>query len=386
MPERPTPDRGHRRVRIEPDAALSRLQRALEEAADLAVLAPSVHNTQPWRIDLHDDRLVLRADRARGLTALDPLGRELVMSVGAALLNARVALAARGWAAVVDRAPEPADADLLAVVHPAEGTPEAGLAELAGAVHRRRTNRRRFTADAVPDPLLRELSAVVRHEGAVLVPVLSGAQRRLVARLTEQADRVQNADPAYRAELRRWTSRSFVQRDGVPPVAVPHMTGRERDDVPMRDFDSHGAGALPPRTDPDAGGNLLVLATPTDDEESWLRAGEALQHLLLELTRHDWAVSPYGQAVEVPWTRMQLRSGLTWDAHPQMILRIGRAPATPPTPRRRRSEVVTGSRRRPEPPPAAPSPPDSTAPNPAQSPQPRPVSDGRGGTTWANPG
>jgi hypothetical protein len=387
VPERPSPDPGNRRLASTRDVALEPRSRALEEAADFAVLAPSVHNTQPWRIELQGDRLVLRADRSRQLMVLDPLGRELVQSVGAALFNARVALAARGWAAVVDRVPDPHDSDLLAVVRAIDGPPEAGLAELASAVSRRRTNRRRFTATPVPDRLLRRLAASARDEGAVLVPVLSDAHRRLVARLTQEADRLQNADPAYRAELRRWTTRSFAQGDGLPPETVPHVTGREREDLPMRDFDSRGVGGLPPRTDRDADRTLVLLATSADDTPCWLRAGEALQHLLLELTRNDWVASPLTQAVEVPLTRTQLRSALTWDAHPQMLLRIGRAEPTPRTPRRRRSEVVANSQRRTEPLSDTPrahadrsEPP--TEPRPTDPQRRRPVSDGRGGTTW----
>jgi len=49
--------------------------RALELAADFAVQAPSGYSTLPWRLDREPDRLLIRADRSRGLTALDPGGR-----------------------------------------------------------------------------------------------------------------------------------------------------------------------------------------------------------------------------------------------------------------------------------------------------------------------
>lgn len=379
MPELPSPRPEGRRAPSTRDSALDPRSRALEEAADLAMKAPSVHNTQPWRIELQPDRLILRADRSRQLRALDPLGRELVLSVGAALLNARVALAARGWAVTVERVPDPGDGDLLAVVRPVEGSPEPGLAELAPAVGRRRTNRRRFTAHELPERLLRILTSSARDEGATLVPVLSDTHRLLVTRLTQEADQLQNADPEYRAELRQWTTRPYAHGDGVPPEAVPHVTGREKEALPLRDFDSRGSGGLPPRTDPEAGQTLLLLTTAADDPGAWLRAGEAMERLLLELTRKDWVASPVTQAVEVPLTRTRLRSALTWDAHPQILLRIGRAEPTPSSPRRRRSEVVANSRRQPPPPPGAP----HETPHPVDAPAGhRPVSDGRGGTTW----
>src|SRR4051812_15735370 len=99
-------------------------RRALEDATDLVLLAPSVHNTQPWRVELHDDRLDLRADRSRQLTTVDPLGRELVISTGSALMNARIGLAAAGWDARCDRFPRSDDPDLLAWLWPVTGTPD----------------------------------------------------------------------------------------------------------------------------------------------------------------------------------------------------------------------------------------------------------------------
>lgn len=355
---------------------------ALEQAVDLAALAPSVHNTQPWRLELRTDRLVLRADPSRQLTALDPMGRELVQSVGAALFNARVALAACGWASEVDRVPDPADPDLLAVVRPVDGAPDTELAALAPAIPRRRTNRRQFLGDVVPDELMHRLTGLVDHEGAVLVPVATESQKHLVARLTQQADRLQNAETAYRAEMRQWTTRPRVAGDGVPVTAVPRVDGRQHDAVPLRDFDTTGDGGLPPETRSGTDQTLVLLATRADDRLAWLLAGEALQHLLLELTARGWVASPITQAIEVPITRTQLRSALTWDAHPQMLLRIGHAAPTPPTPRRHRDEIVAGSRRPPrtvrtaEPPvPLGWPEPDERAPR-------RPVSDGRGGTTW----
>lgn len=352
--------------------------RALEHAADLAVLAPSVHNTQPWRIGMHLDRMDLRVDRSRQLTVLDPQGREMVQSVGAALLTARVALAADDWAVEVERFPDPADPDLLAVVRPVAGRVDRTLAALAPAVAQRRTNRRRFSSDPVPDDVLRVLTAAAEDEETGLVPVTRGEHRSLVARLTRQADHVQNASPAYRAELRHWTTREASAGDGVPGSVVPRTGDGPGDEVPIRGFDTQGAGALPSDTGSGSDDQTLVLLTTRDDgPEAWLRSGEALQRVLLELTRLGWVAGPLTQAIEVPVTRTQLRAALTWDAHPQMLLRIGRAQPTGPAPRRPRSEAVTGSW---EPP----------RPSLDREPFPRPdeevrypVSDGRGGTTWS---
>jgi nitroreductase len=347
---------------------------ALEDAADHARLAPSIHNTQPWILVLGEDRLTVRADRSRELTSLDPTGRSLVLSVGAALFNARAALAGRGWAVEVARLPRRDDPDLLAEVRPLPGRPDSQLALLDEVITRRRTNRRRFTPEPVPRDVLARLRGLATREMTTLVVVRTEAHRRLVARLTQEADRMQNGDPAYRAERRRWTTRPASAGDGVPARAVPRVNSGWSDQLRPRDFDTAGAGELPAETGPAPDPTVALLVTRNDDAMAWLRAGEAFERLLLELTRLGWAAAPVTQAVEVPLIRTQLRSALAWNAHPQALLRIGHAPGTPSAPRRPRDEVVRNSGRSPDPlyvrqPPGSPA-----------AAHRRPVSDGRGGT------
>jgi hypothetical protein len=265
-----------------------------------------------------------------------------VQSVGAALFNARVALAARGWAVDVQRRPSTADPDLLAVLQLVDGPPDPRLAVLDALVARRRTNRRTFDLTVPTDAELRSFTAAAVAEDAVLIPVLTGEQHRLVARLTQGADAEQRADPAYLAELARWTNRAPAEGDGIVAAAVPHVDGSARDDVPMRNFDTRGDASLPPSSGLGTERTLLVLGTRSDDEEAWLRSGEALQHVLLEITRAGWAASLLTQSVELPVTRIELRAGLTWDTWPQTILRIGHAGPTGAPPRRQRADVVSG--------------------------------------------
>lgn len=356
-----------------PDA----LALALEDAVDQGRLAPSVHNTQPWTFVLFPDRVELRADRSRQLAVLDPGGRELVQSLGSALFNVRAALAARGFAVLVERLPRPEDPDLMAVARPVEGRPDPALARLARAIRLRHTNRRPFAPVTVPDEIVDRVAEAATAEEAVLVPLRRPEQRALVAELTRHADRLQNADPAYHEELRRWTSRTPAQGDGIPAGSVPRTVAARTDAVPLRDFDTRGTGDLPAHTGSGTDQTLVLLATAQDDPAAWLRSGEALERVLLELTRGEWVAGPVTQALEVPATRSRLRE-LTTPAHPQMLLRIGRAAPTGGTPRRPRRTVVENSTR----PAPHPQPPPPPTPPPPAEPGPRPVSDGRGGTIW----
>ncbi len=80
------------------------LRRRIVQAA---TCAPSVHNTQPWRFASCEQGLDLYADDSRRLPVLDPRGRQLHLSCGAALLHAQVAARGFGLTAEPQLLPNP---------------------------------------------------------------------------------------------------------------------------------------------------------------------------------------------------------------------------------------------------------------------------------------
>src|SRR5215470_14018 len=81
-----------------------------------AVWAPSVHNTQPWRFAADGQRISLYADAERQLRVADPDGREMMISCGAALFTARLALRSLGYLAQTELLPDPGEPLLAARV------------------------------------------------------------------------------------------------------------------------------------------------------------------------------------------------------------------------------------------------------------------------------
>ena len=79
-----------------------------------AVWAPSVHNTQPWRFSAAGSEVALHADASRQLPVADPLGRELMISCGAALFTAKLAVRSLGYVPETRILPDPADPLLIA--------------------------------------------------------------------------------------------------------------------------------------------------------------------------------------------------------------------------------------------------------------------------------
>ncbi|HZC70344.1 MAG TPA: hypothetical protein VE442_06605 [Jatrophihabitans sp.] len=314
---------------------------ALRRAAVRATLAPSVHNTQPWRLFLRPGELRFNADRTRRLAVLDPTMRQLTISCGCALFNARVSLASDDVGVAITRFPDPAQPDLLATLV-ADDAPnrEPELAPLDRVLELRQTNRRRFADDVVPETVLEILEQAAVAEGAELFVIRHPEQRIAVAALSQHADAIENLNPAYRAELRAWTTDDPSRRDGVPGTAVPHTDSGSDDEVPIRDFDTRGTGGLPTATHSSRNQCLVLLGTAGDAPADWLRAGEALERVLLEITRHGYVASPLTQVTEVPSARAQLRRELGLPGYPHVLLRVGRAAITPGSRRRRLVDVL----------------------------------------------
>ena len=302
-----------------------------------AVTAPSMHNTQPWRFRVrrYAHVIELYADPARALPHSDPDGRAIHIACGAALLNLRLAAAVAGREPVVTLLPDPLQPVLLATVRLA-GPYQAQSAEteLYAAIPRRHTNRLPFSDRPVPPAVRAELVEAAKVEGAIL-HVLDHDEAVRVLRLVRDAEREQLADPAYRAELARWAG-GARDRDGIPDSALGPRAADAA--APVRDFT---AGRPGPRgyawfeKDP----QLAVLSVPAGDQASWLRAGQALQRVLLTATARGIAASPLTQPLETAdaWLVRDPRSG---HEQPQMILRIGYGLPVPPTPRRPVSQVL----------------------------------------------
>lgn len=310
-------------------------------ALTLAGQAPSAHNTQPWRWLAGDSSLHLYADRDRWLPATDPDGRDLVISCGAALHHARLALAGLGWHTTIRRQPNPQDPDHLAVLefHPRVPSPdEVGI---ASTIMRRRTDRRRMSSWPVPPQLLDHLATVAAEEKVGLHPALDPRVRHHLLQATLTAARHQERDPAYTTELALWTTTHTGSADGVPATSQP--TRADEASPELRHFPP---GELAPADSEEDASVLVVLTTEADDPMAWLAAGTGLSAVLLAATDLRLATCPLSQPMEIADTRELVRwEVLHGTAHPQLVLRLGWAPIgaapIPPTPRRPVSEVLS---------------------------------------------
>lgn len=260
-----------------PDAA------ELESVLDLAARAPSAGNAQPWRWVVDGSGVQLSADWTRSLGDTDADRRDVLLSCGAVLHHCAVAFAAAGWGSRIVRFPVDG---VLAAFELERHPPGAGSLELAGAITRRRADRRPF-------------------RGAL---------------------------PAGTVEL-------FViraQRLGVQLAVVPAGRWERAGDTEF----GLGYGA-------DAAGHpgddavMLVLATDTDTELARLRAGEALSGLTLSAAALGLPTCPLTAPLRDARNRLALACEVfDAEAYPQVLVRVGPSAVGDPLPPAQRRSVA----------------------------------------------
>ena len=313
----------------------------LAQALTIAGRAPSIHNTQPWRWRLRGSVADLYADTRRQLVVVDPDGRLMTLSCGAALDHACTVLAADGIAVTVDLFPSTGDPTHLARIT-ATGAPTAtdDAARLLHTIEIRHTDRRPLLDRPIQDSDVAAMRTIAGRYGTGLHPISRTDVLELAA-ATARAQRDEIDDAAAQRELDAWTGDHRPDGAGVPDANI--LSEPARTTVPSRDF-GH-PGSAPTNSGHDASAVYAILYAADDEPISWLQAGRALSALWLYAVEHNIAVLPLSAAVEEAFTRQALHRILSGLGYAQLAVRLGIADpdqeVTPHTPRLPASETIT---------------------------------------------
>lgn len=301
----------------------------IEDAVRSACRAPSLHNSQPWQWVFERQALQLYVDRRRLVTFADRSGREAIMSCGAMLDHAQVAMEAAGWEATIERFPNRHNRDHLAtlVFRPLDSVTDEQR-NRAEAILERRTDRLPLRR---PAHWTRFLAVLVEsiQDSVVRLDEISDEARPRLARASRLASELRHGDTSYETELHCWTA-PFALYEGIPPEDLATASEAARVDV-RRDFPT--VSTLDRRRHDDADSSrILTLSTADDSRMSVLRSGEALSRVLLECTIAGMATCTLTHMIELDESRDIVRSLTTEGGEPQALIRVGISPPMEPLP------------------------------------------------------
>jgi nitroreductase len=323
-----------------------------------AVLAASAHNTQPWLFRLTPERIDLYADATRGLGAMDPLRREMHLSLGCALENLVLAGPPNGRTATLALMPDPSQPTHIARVSLDRAT--ATTSPLFATIGKRHTNRAAYdTTRPLAADAREALTGLLDVEATRLVWLTTGADKHTFAELTVRATQAIIADPQQAADDFAWYRTTWNQiqstKDGVtidasgqPPLirTVAKLLGTTR----KQNEDGWLRATRDTQVPTAAAFGILLVRDPLDPVVR-IQTGRAFQRMHLWATTQGLAMQPLNQVSEridrersaglTPQFTQAMADMLPTGWHPVMAFRIG-YPTTDalPSPRRPAEQLV----------------------------------------------
>jgi len=317
----------------------------LQSAVESAVRAPSGHNLQPWRFRLGFNFIDLFADQSRALPILDPEGRELIMSCGAALYYLRLALRHAGCELRVIPIPDPTNPDWLARIYAFCGSrATAEETRLFEAIALRHSSRTPFQIRPVAPELPLQLASAAATEGVVLQPLRRLEEQTGLIALLNAGAHAQAASEPFRREMAGWLH-SGAQGEGTGegvtnfPIDIGNlMTYSGALGSEAADAGEHFAAHLSALAE--SASFIGVLCTKRDSVGEWLEAGQALAHTLLLAAAQGIQAAFLNAPIQQEALRSELGKLVGGLLHPQCVLAFGYAPYISPTPRRPIADVL----------------------------------------------
>ncbi len=323
------------------DAAVARMRSVLSirpELADLvryATLAPSGHNTQPWRFRLGEGRIDILPDPSRRTPVVDPDDHHLFVSLGSAAETLALAGEARGRPGEITFDPS----DLGGLTYRfGEGAPVAST--LFDAIPRRQSTRADYDGRSVSTGDLRRLATAARTPGIDLVLLTDRPALQRVRDLVVQGNSAQLADPAFVRELKSWIrfnpDQAIETGDGLFSVtsgspSLPSWLGPRMFDATFRaeaENDKYARQIA-------SSAGVAVFVGEREDRAHWTQVGRSSQRFALQATALGLKMAYINQPVEVAALRSELASlvGLP-GRRPDLVMRFGYGPTLPFSARR----------------------------------------------------
>lgn len=304
---------------------------ALKFLLNYAILAPSSHNTQPWKFAVKDTQISVFADKSRWLKAADPTQRELYISVGCALENLLIAGDHFGYKTETTYFPDRNREEYVAQVSfTLGGKPEIPDA-LFAALTVRHTNRGMYDGRKIPREDLERLGACCSEDDLRVDFSDDDALKIEADKLFADSVMIHFADSAYTKELAYWYGQGvfgtpwLISKIGQIALSHAHMG---------KSTSEKGSKALM------SASHLGLISSKGDDNLSRVKVGEAFERLALTATSLGIMVHPLSEPCEIPEMRQRLQTLVELEETPQHPFRLGYAHPEKHTPRRPLSDVT----------------------------------------------
>lgn len=302
------------------------IRQLIEWALQYAILAPSAHNTQPWRWEIGADRLIVFREPAYTLES-DPTLRETFLGIAAFIENFTLAIQSRGFATRVEVKAftnrELRVAEIEISDQPFDQSEEKKLPALFESIPKRHTNRGEYKDEPISQGLREEIEDIEVDGSAKAFIITDKESKARVAGLVQKGYYIALSMPEMQRELAGLIFSEEVPRE--TGMTIESMYSDTTNFLPEQWLEK-----LNPLKEGEESSQkfanspaLIVIGTKIDGPEAWIDAGRLMEKILLTAASHGLTHDISAAPVEIPILSPLLRKEIEDEYRPQVLLRIG---------------------------------------------------------------
>jgi len=314
----------------------------MKEMVRYGTLAPSGHNTQCWKFQIHDRSITILPDLFRRTPVVDPDDHHLYTSLGCAVENLAQAAKAFGFMAHGKFCPE-SDGSIEVTLEPSK-TEESPLFK---AIPYRQCTRTDFDGLPLSSQELQLLELAGTGNGVAVILLTEQEAMEKVLEYVVQGNTMQIKNPAFVSELESWIrfgdGEAIRTGDGLPSRVTgnppaPRLLGRLLFRASFRAKPENDKCARHIRSS----AGIAVFVSEVDDKPHWVEVGRCYERFALQATALGVRNAFVNQPVEETGLRPEFAETFgIGDGRPDLVVRFGRGKEMPHSLRRPVEAVVT---------------------------------------------
>lgn len=262
-------------------------QKKIELVLHFGTLAPSTHNSQPWRFLMKDSSVEIYTDPKVQIVEADPKQRDLYISLGCAIENMVLTAKHVGiFKNLTYRIGE--KPNLIAeIVFQEGGAKDESLQKIIQIIPHRYNARGLFEKREVPHELLERLRRIAGEYGGGKLQIHAVSQKadiEKIANLTAEGLKTAYRSTSFRKEMASWMRNSLTRKkDGLPgySLKMPFLISFVFPYL-VRMFDIGKKLAFLNRISISSAPRICVLSSDGETKEEWLETGRLGERLMLE--------------------------------------------------------------------------------------------------------
>lgn len=280
------------------------------------VLAPSIHNSQPWNYSCTSNVLRIKVDEKRQLKSADPNNEGAMIALGAFVENVHIAAGRFGLSSKVKIG------NNEIALYFSESAPNSSVD--VDVIKRRRSYKKVFTKKLIDKQIIDNICSY--SDGDIVVSVVHGAEIRNLSKIYLSAARKTASDPKFVVELSNWLRSNVTKKnDGMPgfisDISLPlSLIGgillSRKPSLFQKNF-KHEEELI------NSTPAFVVVSTRKRTFNDLVICGRIIQRTWLKIVQADIVAHPISSIMHQPSEQLQLTDLLKLAGEPIFMMRIG---------------------------------------------------------------